>query len=86
MSLEESTWQIAATVLDPRVAHSIAALLESETLLARVQPDSQTANAIECWRILVPSEQLEAAPALLGGSQLTDSELTFLATRELGGS
>ena len=83
---EESNWQSVISVLDVRVAHSLADLLEAEMISVRVIPDSRITDAAPSWTVLVSVEQLEAARNFLARTQFTDSELTFLATGELGGT
>jgi hypothetical protein len=83
---EESNWQSVISVLDARVAHSIANLLEAEMISVRVIPDSRITDATPSWTVLVSVKQLEAARNLLTRSQFTDADLTFLATGELSGT
>jgi hypothetical protein len=83
--MEGTHWQPVISVLDARVAHSMADLLEAELIRVSVTPDSMTTEAVPSWTVFVPVEQLESARNLFARSQFTDSELTFLATGELGG-
>jgi len=83
---EESNWQSVISVIDVRVAHSIADLFEAEMISVRVIPDSRITDAAPSWTVLVSVDQLEAAQKLLAQSQFTDAELTFLATGKLGGA
>ena len=83
---EESTWESVISVIDVRVAHSVAELLEAEMISVRVIPDSRITDAALSWTVLVSVGQMEVARNLLAQSQFTDAELTFLATGELGGA
>jgi len=82
----ESNWQSVITVLDVRVAHSIAELLEAEMIAARIDRGLQMTGATSSWTVSVSPEQLDTAWNLLSRSQFTETELTFLATGELGES
>lgn len=73
-------------MLDPGVARSLAELLDAELISVRMLPESGAPEAFQTWTVFVPQEQLEAVRDLLTRSQLTDSELSFLATGKLGGS
>jgi hypothetical protein len=84
--MEESNWEPVISVTDVRIAHSVAELLKAEMISVRVQPDGWKSDAAPSWTVLVPVRQMEAARDLPAQSQLTDSELTFLATGELGGA
>ena len=86
MPQEESSWQSVASVLDRGVARSLADLLAAEMLSVRVEPHSGSPEAVESWRVLVPEQQSETARELLARSQLSDAELSFLATGKLDGS
>jgi hypothetical protein len=73
-------------VFDLAGARSLADLLKAEMISVRVKPGSEIgAGATTPWMILVSGEQLEAARGLITRSQFTNTELTFLATGELGG-
>jgi len=83
---QESKWEPAISVIDVRVAHSVAKLLEAEMISVQVMPESQIIGTSPSWTVLVPAGQSEAARQLLAQSQFTDAELTFLATGELRGA
>jgi hypothetical protein len=81
---KESNWESVISVIDARVAHSVAELLEAELISVCVVTDSRTTDAAPSWTVLVSVEQMEVARNLLAQSKFTDAELTFLATGELG--
>jgi hypothetical protein len=80
---EESNWQSVISVIDARVARSVAELLEAEMISVRVIRDSRISDS-PSWMVLVSVGQMDAARNLLAQSQFTDAELAFLATGELG--
>jgi hypothetical protein len=82
----ELKWEPAISVIDVRVARSVAELLEAELISVQVMPDSRVTEAAPSWMVLVPVGQSDAARQLLAQSQFTDAELTFLATGELRGA
>jgi len=75
----KSTWTSVASLLDVRVAHTIAALLEAEAIAAQVIPSSKLIGEALLWEVRVSPDRLEAACCLLAQSQLTESELSYLA-------
>jgi hypothetical protein len=75
----KSTWKSVASLLDMRVAHSMAALLEAEAIPAQVVSGTKLIGE-PLWEIRVPVECFDAARCLLDKSQFTDAELAFLAT------
>jgi hypothetical protein len=81
----ESIWKSVASLLDMRVAHTMAALLEAEAIPAQVMSGTMLIGEA-LWEVSVPANRLEAARCLLAKSQLTDSELAFLATGVLDGT
>jgi hypothetical protein len=81
----KSTWKSVASLLDMRVAHSMAALLEAEAIPAQVVSGTQLIGE-PLWEISVPVESFDAARCLLEKSQFTDAELAFLATGVLDGN
>jgi hypothetical protein len=80
----KSTWKSVASLLDMRVAHLMAALLEAEAIPAQVISGTKLIDE-PLWEISVPLEWFEAARCLLDKSQFTDAELAFLATGVLAG-
>jgi hypothetical protein len=83
---KESKWEPAISVIDVRVAHSVAELLEAEMITVQVMPDSRVTATSQSWTVLVPVGQSDAARRLLAQSHFTDAELTFPATGELRGA
>jgi hypothetical protein len=65
---EESNWESVISVIDVRVAHSVAELLEAEMISVRVIPDSRITDAAPSWTVLVSVGQMEAARNLLAQS------------------
>jgi hypothetical protein len=76
----KSTWTSVASLLDVRVAHAMATLLEAEAIAAQVISSSKLIGEVLLWEVHVSPDQLEAACCLLAQSQLTESELSYLAT------
>jgi hypothetical protein len=58
---QESKWEPAISVIDVRVAHSVAKLLEAEMISVQVMPESQITGTSPSWTVLVPAGQSEAA-------------------------
>ena len=83
-STSNSEWQVAATLSDNASAQMMATLFRAEGVPAEVigitPPFLGEAGLFE---IRVPVELLHRARWLMKQSQVTDAELTFLATGEL---
>jgi hypothetical protein len=80
----ESIWESVASFLDIEMAHTVAALLEAEVIPAQVIAGSKLMGEAPLWEVRVPADHLDAARCLLAQSQLSDPELTYLATGVLG--
>ena len=65
-------------------ADVIVALLEGENVRAKVRAGGVFAGMPAFYRVFVDERQLHRARLILRESNLTDAELTFLATGELG--
>lgn len=79
-------WQVVATFSDVASGHVIVTLFNQEGLPAKLilgNPLSGDANGCE---IRVPRELAHRARWILSQAELTDAELTYLATGELGGT
>jgi hypothetical protein len=82
--MSDSTWQSLVTVYDTLSAQVLAERLNGEGVPTRVRTDSEIFGVARTCEIFVPAELLPRAKALLASSQLSDAELTYLATGRLG--
>lgn len=71
-------------VFDTLSAQVLAERLNGEGVPTRVQTDSAIFGVARRCEILVPTELLHRARSLLASSQLSDTELSYLATGRLG--
>lgn len=76
-------WQTFQTFSDRGSAEALAALLDAEGVPARVESSNLVAAIETRHRVLVPSSLLHRAKWVLADSDLTDSELDYLATGKL---
>ena len=76
--------EVVAEFNDLTSADVAAALLENESVRAIVGPFRSISGAPAPFQVLVDSRQLHRARWVLRESDLTDAELTYLATGELG--
>jgi len=84
MSSENSDeWQTFQTFSDRGSAEALAAVLDAEGVPARVASSNLVAGIEARHRVLVPSALLHRAKWVLADSDLTDSELDYLATGKL---
>jgi hypothetical protein len=67
-----------ASLFDEVTARTVASLLADETIPAEVVP-----RPPQLWDVQVPAEFFERACIILEASQLSDPELSYLATGEL---
>jgi hypothetical protein len=67
-------------LLDSGAASKLAELLEDELISAEVVWASQFR-----WDVMVRDDQADQARAVLKASELSEAELSYLATGELGG-
>ena len=74
-----------AEVGDLGSAQVILGLLESESVVARVEPVGLVAGFPKAYRVLVDRRHEHRARWVLQPSEFTDAELDFLATGTLGG-
>lgn len=72
------------TVFDTLSAQVIAERLNAEGVPTRVQSDSAILGVARTCDIWVPAELVRRARSLLGSSQFSDAELSYLATGKLG--
>jgi len=76
--------EIVAEFDDLTSADVAAALLENESVRAIVGPFRSISGAPATFQVLVDPRQLHRARWVLQESDLSDAELTYLATGELG--
>ena len=80
------TWSEFATYGEAASAEVIAGLLRSEKVPARIVSDAPMAGLAGGFCVMVPVAMLRRAEWVLSQAQLTDAELSFFATGELGDS
>lgn len=84
-STSKSGWQLAATLSDNASAQMLATLFRAEGVPAEVISITPSfLGEVGVFEIRVPMELLHRARWLMSQSQVTDAELTFLATGVLG--
>lgn len=76
-------WQPFRTFSDRGSAEVLAAVLDSEDVPARVESSKLVAGIESQYCVLVPASLAHRANWVLADSDLTDSELDYLATGEL---
>jgi hypothetical protein len=80
----DSSWTSLLTVFDTLSAHALTERLNSEGVPTRLQTDSALLGAARACEIFVPTALLHRAQWLLSPEQFSDTELSDLATDELG--
>ena len=84
-STSNSEWQVAATLSDHASAQMIATQFRAEGVPAEVVSITpHFLGEAGLFEIRVPFELLHRARWLMSQAQVTDAELTFLATGALG--
>jgi hypothetical protein len=81
MNREE--WQVFQTFSDRGSAEALAAVLASEDVPARVESSKLVAGIETRHGVLVPASLVHRAKWVLADSDLSDSELDYLATGKL---
>lgn len=81
--MDQNDWQPFEIFSDRGSAEALAAVLHSEGVPARVESSELIAGIEARYRVLVPSSLVHRARWVLADSDLTDSELDYLATGEL---
>jgi hypothetical protein len=76
-------WQPFKSFSDRGSAEALAAVLDSEGVPTRIMSSGLVAGIETRYRVLVPSSLAHRAKWVLADSDLTDSELDYLATGEL---
>jgi hypothetical protein len=84
--MSQKDWQSFQTFSDRGSAEALAAVLESEGVPARVTSSRLVAGIETRHCVLVPSSLVHRANWVLADSDLTDSELDYLATGKLSDS
>lgn len=82
--MSDSSWELLLTVFDTLSAQVVAERLNGEGVPTRVQSDSPIFGVARTCDIWVPAELLPRAQRLLGSSEFSDAELSYLATGKLG--
>ena len=82
--MSESPWQLLITVFDTISAQLLTERLNAEGVPTQVRSDSELLGVARTCQILVPAELLHRARFVLSSEQLSDSELSWLATGRLG--
>ena len=84
--MNATDWSILATFGDRISAQALVGLLESEKLPCRLISNEPLPGLGTQFAVLVPQELLRKATRLREEAQVSESELTFLATGELPGA
>ena len=83
MALSDS-WKSLITVFDTISAQVLVDRLNAEGVPTQLKSDSSLFGVARSCEILVPAEVLSRARRLLAAEPFSDSELSWLATGELG--
>ena len=83
--MAETQWKLLTCLWDVPSARVLTDVLASEGIATRVVTDAVVMGEAAPCRIFVDSAQAHRARQLLSQEQLSDPELTFLATGELPG-
>jgi hypothetical protein len=84
-STSDLAWEVVATFPDVTSAQVLAIMIQGEGVPALVVTDSFLLGEARCSDVRVPPGLARRAHWLISQAQFTDTELTFLATRELRG-
>jgi hypothetical protein len=82
--MPDAGWQSLLMVMDTISAQALAGRLNAEGVPTRVEMDTPLLGVARSCEILVPGELLHRAQWLLSSGQFSETELTYLATGELG--
>lgn len=82
-SMNQKEWQPFEIFSDRGSAEALVAVLGSEGVPARVESSGLVAGIEARYRVLVPSSLVHRARWVLADSDLTDSELDYVATGKL---
>ena len=78
------TWKIFSSFEDQATAEAVAETLRAEGVPSRVEVDSPVPGVVEDVRVMVSADLAHRAKWIFKSNQVTDSELRFAATGELG--
>lgn len=78
-------WSVVTTFGDRISADALSGLLESESLQCLVVSNGVVPGLGTEFAVLVPTEQLRKAQRVRESAQVSNEELTYLATGELPG-
>jgi hypothetical protein len=81
--VSQSRWSVVARFGDPISAQALFGLLESEKLPCYFASNGAVPGLGTEFAVLVPTELLARAQRIRAQSQVSEEELTFLATGEL---
>ena len=76
-------WKEFASYSDTASAEVVAGLLRSEGVPVQVSTDQPIPGLVESVRLFVPADLVHRAKWVASQSQLTEAELSFLATGKL---
>jgi hypothetical protein len=80
--MSASPWQSLVTVFDTLSAQVLVERLNAEGVPTRLKTDTELLGVARSCEILVPAESLSRAQRLLSSEQISDAELSYLATGE----
>lgn len=83
--MSATDWGIVATFGDRISAQALVGLLDSEKLPCRLISNEPLPGLGTQFAVLVPQELLRQATRIREAAQVSEQELTFLATGELPG-
>jgi hypothetical protein len=76
-------WSSVVTYSDPISAEAVLPILRDGEVPCRIRSDETLPGLASFFSVEVPSELLHRARWLLDSAKVSDSELTYLATKEL---
>ena len=79
-----NSWKMLASYEDQASAEAIAETLRAEGVPTRKEVQSPVPRSIEDVRVLVSADMLHRAKWVVNSRQVSESELKFAATGELG--
>ena len=81
--MPKDTWSTVVTYPDRITAEAMLGLLTSGGVPCQLTSDEHLPGLASFFSLIVPTELLHRARWLLQDSQVSESELTYLATQEL---
>lgn len=82
--MSDDDWISAADYSDKVTAEALLGLLTAEGVPAYIKSDEHVPGLGSNFSILVPADRLRRAQWLLKQTRVSEKELTYLATGELG--